>query len=40
MVKFPEQIAVKKTKEGGENVDQEYIVTFFEKVPVQTNGSF
>ena len=40
MVKISGQIGVKKTEEGGENVDQEYIVTFFEKVPVQANGSF
>ena len=40
MVIFSEQIAVKKIKEEGKNVDQGYIVTFFEKVPVQTNESF
>ena len=40
MVKFSEQIAVKNSKEGGKNVNQEYIVTFFEKVPVQTMGHF
>ena len=40
MVTFSEQIAVKKIKEEGKNMDQEYIVTFFEKVPIQTNESF